>query len=65
MKLNEVFKKYGINLRDENDNLRNVVDVLEDMYLKMNLIEYNDMMTEIARSEEEEFIFDNERGRKY
>ena len=58
-------KKYGIELRDENGELRNVVDVLEDLYLKTNGSNINRMFYEFSEEEMYANIFDDARGRSY
>ncbi|MFW5889542.1 MAG: hypothetical protein ACOCUD_04095 [Bacillota bacterium] len=63
--LEDIYAKYGINLRDSNGNLRNVVDVLEDMYLKLNYHEFIKLQYEISEEELRNDIFDDSRGRKY
>lgn len=63
--LEKIFKKYRIDLRDKNGNIRNVVDVLEDMYLKINPTEYNQIMFEVMEEEKYANIFDDARGRDY
>lgn len=65
MSLETIAKKYGITLRDKDGNLRNVVDVLEDMYLKLNLDEFLRLMYEISEEEKYSNIFDEARGRGY
>ncbi|MFW6001964.1 MAG: hypothetical protein ACOCQD_01345 [archaeon] len=63
--LEDIYAKYGINLRDSNGNLRNVVDVLEDMYLKLNYEEFIKLQYEISEEELRNDVFDDSRGRKY
>lgn len=65
MTLQEIFSKKGITIFSSNGELRNVVDVLEDMYLKLDVREYISLMTEIQEEEKYVNIFDNARSRKY
>jgi hypothetical protein len=65
MTLIEIFNKYGIELKS-NDQFRHPVDILEDIYLKLNNNEYNKMMELISKVESSEsFIFDEARSRPY
>lgn len=63
--LNKIFKKYGVPLVNSAGELRNVVDVIEDMFLKLSTEEIKNIMNEIAAGELEEDLFDALRGRKY
>lgn len=65
MNLREIYAQYGIELRDKNDELRNTIDVLEDMFLKLNIQEFLEIHLEIAEEEKYANLFDNERGRSY
>ena len=65
MRLEEIAAKYGIKLRDSNNELRNVVDVLEDLYLRLSPIEFVNFMYEISEEEKRLNVFDIERGREY
>jgi SHS2 domain-containing protein len=65
MTLEEIFNKKGIALFDSAGNLRNVVDVLEDMYLKLNAKEFVDIMMDIEEEEKLNNIFNNARQREY
>jgi hypothetical protein len=60
-----IYKSYGINLKDSKGELRNVVDVLEDIYLKLNTADIIKLMETIRVAELESDIFDELRGRKY
>lgn len=65
MNLEEIFNLYNISLKNE-DQLRNVIDVLEDMYLKLNLEEYQKLMKAISESEKLYGpIFDKTRNKPY
>ena len=65
MTLLEIFNKHNIVLKDQ-DDYRHPVDILEDMYLKLSIDEYRDIMKEISDTESiEGFIFDEARNRVY
>ena len=63
--LDKIFKKYGITLKNTDGSIRNTIDVLEDMYLKLTPAEFNKIMYEVSEEERYSNIFDDERGRKY
>lgn len=63
--LEKILSKRGIKLRDERGELRNVVDVIEDMYLRMNLTELHRTFFEMSEEELTANIFDDARGRRY
>jgi hypothetical protein len=65
MTLEQITRKYGIELRNSDGDLRNVVDVLEDMFLKLSTAEYIKLMFEISEEEKNYDLFDDARGRKY
>jgi hypothetical protein len=65
MLLEEIFAKYGIKIKNQDGSLRNVVDVLEDMYLKLSYSESNRLFMEIGEEEKWINIFDEARNRKY
>lgn len=65
MSLREIYAQYGIELRNKNGELRNTIDVLEDMFLKLNIQEFLEIHLEIAEEEKYANLFDNERGRSY
>jgi hypothetical protein len=65
MTLKAVTKKYGIEITNSDGTLRNVVDVLEDIYLKLNAKEFIMLMLEIQEEEKDYNLFDDARGRKY
>lgn len=63
--LNNIFLQYGLNLMD-NESFRHPVDIIEDMFLKLNIDEYVKIMKTIANIESQEgFIFDKARNRPY
>lgn len=63
--LNKIFEKYGVSLVNNAGELRNVVDVIEDMYLKLSTEEIKIIMREIAAAEMDSNLFDKLRGREY
>jgi hypothetical protein len=65
MNLEDIFKKFGIDLLDDKGNLRNLIDVLEDMYLKLNSFDFTKLMYEISEEEQHADIFDKIRGHRY
>jgi hypothetical protein len=65
MTLEQIFEKYGVSLKDSTGELRNAIDILEDIYLKMNAAELRLLLFEISEEELNANIFDDARGRKY
>jgi hypothetical protein len=65
MILEDIFKQYGVRLRDDEGNLRNLIDVIEDIYLKLSPSEFNRIMREITEEEKYSNIFDAARNRQY
>lgn len=65
MTLEEVMKKYGIELKDALGDIRNAVDILEDMFLRLSTSDYVKLMFEIAEEEKNYDLFNEARGRKY
>lgn len=65
MTLQEIFSKKGIAILNSSGELRNVVDVLEDMYLKLNAREYISLMIEVQEEEKYANLFDDARSREY
>lgn len=63
--LEKIFRKHGISIRNSNGEIRNAIDILEDMYLKLNSIEFASIMYEISEEERYANIFDDTRGRTY
>jgi len=63
--LERIFEKYGIKLKNSDGSYRMMIDVLEDMYLKLNTNEIKMMFFEMSEDEKYDNIFDNARGRKY
>jgi len=65
MTLEKIFIEYGIELRNSEGDLRNLIDVLEDMYLKLSSFEFTKIMYEISEEEKFNNLFDSARGRAY
>lgn len=65
MKLVEIFEKRGIKLFNGNGEVRNAIDIIEDMYLKLSTVDFVFMMREIEDDEKEVNVFDEARGGKY
>jgi hypothetical protein len=64
--LSDIFGTYNIKIVDDTGSPRNVVDVLEDLYLKINSQEYSRIMKKISETEATEgHIFDEARNRSY
>ena len=51
MILEEILAAYGIQIRNADGSLRNVIDVIEDMYLKLTPNEFNRITMEIGEEE--------------
>lgn len=65
MNLEKIFNTYNIDLT-QNGQFRHVVDVLEDMYLKLNLKEYQKLIETISEYEKTDgLIFDIARNKPY
>ncbi len=63
--LEDIFNFYNIKIFDQNE-CRNVIDVLEDMFLKINTTEYAALMEKVSLIESREgHIFDQARKREY
>ena len=62
MKLERILKKRGIELYDDQGELRNSVNIIEDMYLKLKSIEFTMLMKDIEEEEKYSNIFDEARG---
>lgn len=65
MGLNEIFKKRGIELYNDQGELRNPIDIIEDMYLRLNSLEFTMLMKDIEDEDKYTNIFDKARGGKY
>lgn len=65
MTLNKIFKERGIELYDDQGELRNPINIIEDMYLKLNSLGFTLLMRDIEEEEKYSNIFDKARGGKY
>ena len=65
MKLEEIFRKYGIELLDSDGVLRNPVDIIEDMYLRLLPVDILRIFNEIMEEEKFRNVFDEIRNRPY
>ena len=63
--LENILNKYGIRIKNADGTLRNTIDVIEDMYLKLNAHEFSRIMQEFIEEEKYANIFDDARGRPY
>lgn len=59
--LEDIYKRYGIKLRNERGFLRNAIDVLEDLYMKCTTRELEEIRDEIWYEEQRQEIFEEER----
>lgn len=64
-KMEKIMMQFGIRLTKEDGSLRNVVDVIEDLYLKTNSMEIQRMLYDFSEEEKESNIFDDARGGNY
>ena len=65
MKLEDIFRKYGIELRDNDGVLRNPVDIIEDMYLRLLPVDILRIFNEIMEEEKFSNVFDESRNGPY
>lgn len=65
MKLEDIFRKYGIELKDNDGVLRNPVDIIEDMYLRLLPVDILRIFNEIMEEEKFRNVFDEIRNRPY
>lgn len=59
--LEQVLKEFGIHLKDENA-LRNPVDVIEDLYIRISPADWKEIVHAIAAQERIHNIFQNQRN---
>lgn len=63
--LSDIFKEHGIELYKDGQ-IRNLIDILEDLYLRVNGHEYDRIMQKISEIEKlQGHIFDQARNRPY
>lgn len=65
MKLEDIFRKYGIELKDNDGVLRNPVDIIEDMYLRLLPVDILRIFNEIMEEEKFRNVFDESRNGPY
>lgn len=65
MKLEDIFRKYGIELKDSDGVLRNPVDIIEDMYLRLLPVDILRIFNEIMEEEKFSNVFDESRNGPY
>jgi hypothetical protein len=59
--LEEIYLDHGIAIRDEHGFLRNPIDILEDLYIRLSPDEFKEINDEIMFQEKNFFIFQEER----
>ena len=59
--LEQVLKKFGIYLKDEK-GLRDPVDIIEDLYIRISPADWKEIIHAIAAQERIHNIFENQRG---
>lgn len=65
MTLERILGQYGLQIKNKEGELRNAVDVLEDMYLKLTPRDFHMITFEISEEERYANLFDDSRGRLY
>jgi len=61
--LESIFKEYNIDIRDEYGMHRNLLDVLEQMYIWLGKGDYDKIAEEIYYQDKIDSVFDEERKR--
>lgn len=59
--LEQLLKDFGIYLKDEK-GLRNPVDIIEDLYIRISPADWKEIIHAIAAQERIHNIFENQRG---
>lgn len=59
--LEQLLKDFGIYLKDEK-GLRNPVDIIEDLYIRISPADWKEIVQAIAAQERIHNIFENQRG---
>lgn len=59
--LQELLKDFGIYLKDEK-GLRNPVDIIEDLYIRISPADWKEIVQAIAEQERIHNIFENQRN---
>jgi hypothetical protein len=60
-RLRDIYLKYSVDIRDENGFLKNPLDLLEEIYMRISEVEYKEIRDEIFFQEKVYFVFDEER----
>lgn len=64
MVLDKIFRKKGVPLTNEDGTFREVPDIIEDMYMRLNAFEISKIMFEIEEEERFTNVFNEARGVK-
>jgi hypothetical protein len=59
--LEQLLKEFGIHLKDKN-TLRNPVDIIEDLYIRISPADWKEIIHAIAAQERVHNIFQNQRN---
>jgi hypothetical protein len=59
--LEELLKEFGIHLKDKN-TLRNPVDIIEDLYIRISPADWKEIIHAISAQERVHNIFQNQRN---
>jgi uncharacterized protein with von Willebrand factor type A (vWA) domain len=59
--IRDIYLEYGVDIRDQNGSLRNVIDVLEDIYFRVHKDEYKKIEQDIYFQTKVEDVFQKEK----
>jgi uncharacterized protein with von Willebrand factor type A (vWA) domain len=59
--IRDIYLQYGVDIRDKNGSLRNVIDVLEDIYFRVHKDEYKKIEQDIYFQTKVEDVFQKEK----
>jgi hypothetical protein len=59
--IRDIYLKYGVDIRDKDGSLRNVIDVLEDIYFRVHKDEYKKIEQDIYFQTKVENVFEKEK----
>jgi hypothetical protein len=59
--IRDIYLEYGVDIRDKNGSLRNVIDVLEDIYFRVHKDEYKKIEQDIYFQTKVEDVFQKEK----
>ena len=59
--IRDIYLEYGVDIRDKNGSLRNVIDVLEDIYFRVHKDEYKKIEQDIYFQTKVENVFEKEK----